>query len=428
MISRLDAGFISRQTSFMNPSRWLRPTIVSGLLTWIALPGSAVEVSVGSVKVSAGDVTRSNAAVSFALPPSARGPMILARKASGQTSFVQVDNDGNGWLLVPELKAGTVAEYQIIKSDRVTELPVAISVERLGRKLRITQAGRPILEYQAEAGELPRNDIKESFRRGGYLHPLTTPAGTVITDDFPLNHVHHHGIWMPWTKTKFEGREPDFWNMGDGKGRVEFVKLDHYWSGSVHGGFVTEHKFVDLLAPGGKTALHEKWTLRVYPTADGPDKVWLFDLESVQSCATDQPLILPEYLYGGLGFRGPWGWNGADKTFWLTSNGETDRVKGHGTRANWCYVGGDTIGKRGGVAILGHPENFRAPQPMRIHPTEPFFCFAPQQLGEMRIEPGKPYVSKYRFVVTDGVPVQERIDAFWRDYAEPMKVEVSWSK
>jgi len=64
---------------------------------------------------------------------------------------------------------------------------------------------------------------------------------------------------------------------------------------------------------------------------------------------------------------------------------------------------------------------------MRIHPTEPFFCFAPQQLGDMAIEPGKPYVSKYRFIVMDGDPPKERIDAFWRDYAEPVRVEANWN-
>ena len=55
-----------------------------------------------------------------------------------------------------------------------------------------------------------------------------------------------------------------------------------------------------------------------------------------------------------------------------------------------------------GIAILCHPENFRAPQPMRLHPKEPFVCYAPSQLGDWAIEPGRPYVSRYRFVVKDG--------------------------
>lgn len=394
----------------------------------LELAAPAAEAIVGHVTLKAGDVDRTFDAIRFALPGNARGPMVFAKAPDGTLSTVQIDTAGDGWLLVPKLAAGASVTYTIIKSDRVAEIPVSIHVERLGSKLGVREGERPILEYQAEPGELPRPDIKDVYRRGGYIHPVTTPDGMVVTDDFAVNHVHHHGIWMAWTHTQFEGRTPDFWNMGDRKGRVEFVNLDYYWSGPVHGGFVTEHRFVDLLAPGGKTALNERWTLRVYPTPDGPDKVWVFDLESVQTCATDQPLILPEYIYGGLGIRGRGEWDGAGNAFWLTSTGETNRVAAQGTRPNWCYLGGEIDGKRGGIAVLCDPANFRAPQPVRVHPTEPYMSLAPQEMGEMRIEPGKPYVSRYRFIVMDGEPSKERIDQYWRDYAEPIQVEPDWVK
>jgi len=101
-------------------------------------------------------------------------------------------------------------------------------------------------------------------------------------------------------------------------------------------------------------------------------------------------LKLPKYHYGGLGFRGHWTWNGKDKTFFLTSGGETDRVKetkpagaGATSAAMWT------------VRALASPScvtrKFRAPQPMR-RIDEPFFCFAPSQLGDWEISPGKPYV------------------------------------
>jgi hypothetical protein len=110
-------------------------------------------------------------------------------------------------------------------------------------------------------------------------------------------------------------------------------------------------------------------------------------------------------------------------TRFLTSEGKT-RENGNETRAKWCYVGGDVDGKPAGIAILCHPDNFRFPQPVRIHPDEPFFCFAPSQLGDWKIEPGKPYGAKYRFVVTDGEPDAKEIERLWRDYAEPVKVTV----
>ena len=77
-----------------------------------------------------------------------------------------------------------------------------------------------------------------------------------------------------------------------------------------------------------------------------------------------------------------------------------------------------------GVAILCHPDNFRFPQPMRLHPDEPFFCYAPSQLGDWAIEPGKPYVARYRFVVSEGPADKAEIERLWNDYANPPKVTV----
>ncbi len=61
---------------------------------------------------------------------------------------------------------------------------------------------------------------------------------------------------------------------------------------------------------------------------------------------------------------------------------------------------------------------------MRLNPTEPFFCFAPSQDGDWKIEPGKPYVAKYRFVVADGGPDKELIERLYKDWADPPKVEI----
>ena len=61
---------------------------------------------------------------------------------------------------------------------------------------------------------------------------------------------------------------------------------------------------------------------------------------------------------------------------------------------------------------------------MRIHPTEPFFNFAPSQTGPWEIRPGEDYVSRYRFVVSDGKPDAALLDRLWDDYANPPRVEI----
>ena len=56
---------------------------------------------------------------------------------------------------------------------------------------------------------------------------------------------------------------------------------------------------------------------------------------------------------------------------------------------------------------------------MHLHPAEPFFCYAPSQLGDWEIAPGKPYVSRYRFIVSDGPPDKAELERLWNDYAQP---------
>lgn len=72
-----------------------------------------------------------------------------------------------------------------------------------------------------------------------------------------------------------------------------------------------------------------------------------------------------------------------------------------------------------GVAIFCSPNNFRAPQPVRLHPKKPYFCFAPMVLGPFAIAREKPLVSRYRFVVHSGPLDLELAGRVWRDFKDP---------
>ena len=71
-----------------------------------------------------------------------------------------------------------------------------------------------------------------------------------------------------------------------------------------------------------------------------------------------------------------------------------------------------------------HPGNFRAPQPVRLHPHKPYFCFAPMQLGDFEITLGRNFASRYRFYAHSGPVNAEESERLWQDYAEPPKVRV----
>ena len=289
-----------------------------------------------------------------------------------------------------------------------------ISAVREGRQVVIRTGEKEILRYQAEPGELPRPDIKPAFIRGGYIQSIHTPAGRLLTEDFPANHLHHHGVWSAWTKTEFQGRKPDFWNMGAETGSVEFVALDRVWEKEGAAGFEARHRFIDLTAKPPQVALLETWQVSV----SMQEGRFIIDYTSTQTCATESPLKLPEYHYGGIGLRGNAGWNGAGNFKFLSSSGLTDRAKVNTSREKWCWVGGEVDGETCGVTILCHPQNFRFPQPIRAHPTEPFFCYAPQQLGGMEIKPGEKFISRYRLIIADGPADALAAERWWEEYAK----------
>jgi hypothetical protein len=373
-----------------------------------------------TLTVSAGRIDRSESVVSFPLPRDAALKNWRLRDESGNLLPVQIRGTRAHFIL-KDLKAGQSRKFALEEVKALTESGVA--AQRDGGMIRITIDGKPVLDYQGEKTPLPKG-YDAAFQRGGYIHPVFTRSGVAITDDYPAKHRHHHGIWAPWTKTEFEGRTPDFWNMGEKTGTVEFAGFGDTWSGPVLGGFTSKHRFVDLTAkPEAKVVLNETWEVNAYRLGAGAKPYYVFDLALTQETAGRSPLILPQYHYGGLGVRGHAQWDGKENAFFITSEGK-DRSNGNKTRGRWGHMGGAIDGKPAGIAILDHPTNFRHPQPMRLHPTEPFFCYAPQQLGDFAIEPGKPYTARYRFLVTDGSADKDLIERAWSDFAQPVEVKV----
>lgn len=375
-----------------------------------------------AITVAAGTIDRRESIVTFALPKTLKAKAYGLRDERGNVLPLQVSPKGQAVFVLPELKAGETKKYRLVALTAGAKTP-GVQLVKEGDQLAISSAGRKILRYQTQPSEVPSPDIKPIFRRGGYIHPVYTPSGRIITDDYPADHRHHHGIWFAWTKTEFEGRHPDFWNVGDGTGTVEFVALDDTWSGGVYAGFKARTRSVDVSAPKPKPVLNEEWEVNVYRVGQGQTAYSMFDVVVTQTCASTSPLLLPEYRYGGIGFRGHSEWLDKNNCFFLTSEGK-DRANGNGTRARWCHIGGRIGGAFAGIAILDHPSNFRAPQPTRLNPDQPFFCYAPSVMGEWEIGRGQEYVSRYRFIVYDGEPDVAKLNRFWDDYASPVQVTV----
>lgn len=376
------------------------------------------------LEVLASDFDRESCVVVTALPPALRGRQhfALTRIDNGRPIPVQVqagDTPSIAWILHEKLAAGKVRQYRLASR---TEKPVdaeAVILKDDGKRLHVKIGDKPVLVYNQTV--VPSPDPKTPYyAKSGHIHPVFNPSGQMVTDDFNPDHAHQHGIMFAWRKTTFEGRSTNGWDQKVGTGKVEHVELVDFTSGPVLGSFTARLRQVDLTAPGGpKPALDETWHVRIYNIGDR----FLFDIESTQTCASGAPVVVEEMHYGGLMIRGHADWQEHKDFDYLTSEGKT-KLDGNHTRPMWVDIYGPLDQKMTGVTIMGHPDNFRFPQPVRLHPTMPYFCFTPAFLGSFTIEPGKPYVSRYRFCVHEGKPDQKAIEQLRQDYAHPVNVRV----
>jgi len=370
------------------------------------------------ITVDAGACERLDTPVSVTLPKTPEGPFLLSEVVGGKRTpvFSQLeagDPPRLTWILAGKTAAKATRTFELGPGELV--VPGGVTVTKDDKTVVVTTGRRRALQYN-HAPVPPPKGVDAKYTRSGFIHPLWSPGGAVLTQIHPKDHYHHLGLWSPWTNTTFEGRHVDFWNLKKGDGTVRFATFESVTSGPVFGGFVAAQEHVDLSAPGGeKTALNEKLDVRVWRAGKGG---WLCDYVSTQRCASKSPLTLNKYRYGGFGFRGTEQWDKSNSDY-LTSEGKT-RTDGHATRSRWCLVYGRTDKGPAGVLFLSHPKNRAHPEPMRIWPQgNVFFNYCPIQKALWTLEPGKEYVLRYRMRVYDGKMTAAEAERVWRDFAEP---------
>lgn len=274
-----------------------------------------------------------------------------------------------------------------------------IRVVETDSTLEIFNANRPILTYHKKTVYPPGN-LPEYYKRSGFIHPLYSPSGQVMTDGFPAGHAHQHGIFMTWVNTRFRGNKVDFWNQQNLTGTVKHAAVLKTYNGTEHAYFKVLLQHVSL-----KDGVILEDTMTV--TAFASSGYYKFDIETVQVNVTRDTLYLDQYHYGGMALRGNKAWNPDDSTNFkkpwrLTTSEGKDISNANHTRAKWVKVTGEADGRTASVTVFDHPSNFRHPQHIRVHPNMPYWCFFPMVENEHFIAPGHRYSSRYRYMVEDG--------------------------
>ncbi len=281
--------------------------------------------------------------------------------------------------------------------------------------IEVSRGDTPVLRYH-KAEMPPPEGASPAYRRSGFIHPLRSPSGAVVTSIHAPDHIHHMGLWHAWVRTEFRGRNVDFWNLRKSQGTVRFVEMIDRAEAPDQVGFTVGQQQVALPHEDRPAEVVLAEELRI--SVGGDESANIVDYILTQTNVTDAPLEMPAYRYGGgLAFRGPQSW-GKTNDAYITSEG-LDRTKGHATRGRWCTMHGPTENGEATVVIMGHPSNHDAPQRMRIwEKGHVFFNYVPAQEHAWSIAPGESSTLQYRVMVFDGRPSNAEIENRWADFTD----------
>lgn len=330
------------------------------------------------------------------------------------------------WILDGTTAPGKKREFFLYKNIFKSSQNI-ITTEVTSQKIILNKVSSEILHYQ-KGLIYPPAGVDSSYKRSGFIHPLISPSGNVLTRVSPPDHYHHVGIWNPWTKVKIGDHVTDFWNLYEKQGTVRFAGVNSIVNGTVFGGFLVKQDHIDFQGDKPEElVINETWDVRAWNTepADGIN-AYLIDLVTFLSVAGNSSITLEAYRYGGgIGIRASEEWTKDNSTV-LTSEGKT-RIDADGTRARWTDLNG-TFENNGqsGIVFFSHPSNREHPEPMRVWPPDAnngrgdvYFEFCPIRNKPWVLQPGKVYRLKYRMLVYDGTIDSKTADRLWNDFAYP---------
>lgn len=337
------------------------------------------------------------------------------------------------WFILDGItEPGEKREFFLFKSKSASDSKTVVYTEISPDALVLKKGKSEILRYQT-ALKYPPVGVDTIYKRNGFIHPLLSPAGNILTRINPPDHYHHLGIWNPWTKVSINGHVTDFWNLYENQGTVRFEGINSLSGGPVYGGFSVRQQHFDFLGKSGNDlVLNEVWHVIAWNSEPVEGiRCYIIDFTSFLTSAVNCPIIFEAYRYGGgIGFRATEKWTNTNSTI-LTSEGKT-RIDADGSRAKWADINGVfSSGSNSGLIIMSHPSNRQHPEPMRVWPPDAnngkgdvFFEFCPIRYKEWIIEPGNVYRLKYRIILYDGKVRPDTAERLWNDFASPPEIRI----
>jgi len=264
----------------------------------------------------------------------------------------------------------------------------------------------PVLMYRF--GDQRGGDPAASYVRSCYIHPLFAFDGRVLTDDFPDDHLHHHGVFWTWPVVKTRGRDVQTWHPAPL--RQHFAR----WLKQEASGDTAVLAVENVWRLDEKETVAKETVTILAHRADGPGRA--VDVEVVLEAVGGSLELAgaPEENkgYGGLCLRGAPLFKGAA----LTTDKGPLKEDATNTVFRWADISTADVG----IAVFVHPGHPDFPIPWLARASYAG-VLNPSWPGLRRavLEPGASVALRYRLYIHRGDFVSGRVREAYQAYIDP---------
>jgi hypothetical protein len=255
--------------------------------------------------------------------------------------------------------------------------------------------GKPVLAYNHTV-QSPEG-VPRDRARCCYVHPIWSPEGVVLTDDFPADHYHHRGLFWAWTVVETGRGKYDLWMLKRIAPSSMSVSVE---SGNSVARFRARNR---ISVPGEEPIMREEVSITARPARDG---VREFDIE-LELAAVSGPVVLRGSQergksYGGVSVR----FAPRKQTAIRTDRGPLPKDDDL-TKYAWAELEGQFEGGRAALRLTSHSANPGHPQQWVLRNYGFIGASFPgrsEDVEKYTLEPGTPLRLRYTVRVTDIKP------------------------
>lgn len=223
------------------------------------------------------------------------------------------------------------------------------SVVENSEGLTVLEGIRPLLTFQktirSQNGRWPRSN---------YVHPIYDLNGEVLTEDFPVDHGHHRGVFWAWHQVQVDGKQlGDAWTCQDFEWNVRELTAETNSEKAIIR-TVTDWQSPEMVDSDGRQIPFASEQVAITVHALATDRR-MIDFEIQLRALVDNVQIGGSDDAKGYGGFSPRIKLSEDMLF-VAAGGEVEPSTNAIAAGAWINI----ANSRHGVAMLSHPDNPRA--------------------------------------------------------------------